>query len=124
MTRRETLAGLLTCLALPLFAAASVIDDSRKLMKDGKFEEAVNQLEAAYKANPKSDDIKIALAEAHFQYGDSLMYAKDVPPMKKYPAALREFRRARELKPDHMPAKDRIDTIEGIYKSMGRPVPK
>jgi tetratricopeptide (TPR) repeat protein len=124
MTRRETFAGLLSCLALPLFAAASVIDDAKKKIKDGKFEEGLAQLEAAFKANPKSDEIKNALAEAHFNYGESLMYAKDMPPMKKYPGALHEFRRTRELKPDHMLAKNNIDTIEGIYKSMGRPVPK
>ncbi|MBL8235467.1 MAG: hypothetical protein JNL98_43635, partial [Bryobacterales bacterium] len=53
-----------------------------------------------------------------------LMFNKDIPPFRKYPGALRQFRKTVEYDPKNAKAKEHIATIEGIYKSMGRPVPQ
>jgi len=46
------------------------------------------------------------------------------PPRVKYPVALRTYRSALKLDKDNVKAKQNIATIEGIYKSMGRPIPQ
>ena len=111
---------------LPLFAvlAADAVAEAKKLSKAGKHTEAVQTLEAELKKSPKSGPLKAALADAHYAYGESLMLNKELPPFRKYPEALRQFRKVREYDPKNEKAKEHIETIEGIYKSMGRPVPQ
>jgi tetratricopeptide (TPR) repeat protein len=105
-------------------AAPSAIEDSKKKIKEGKFDEAVAGLEAEIKKKPKDASLKAALSEAYLAHGESLMFNKDLPPMRKYPESLRKFRKAVEADASNRKAKDHINTIEGIYKSMGRPVPQ
>ena len=110
--------------AMSLFAFDVVTDAAKKKITAGKYDEAVADLDAAYQKNPKSAELKKALAGAHFAQGNATMTNADLPPMRKYPAALRGFRKAVELDPTHAQAKANIKTIEDIYKSMGRPVPQ
>ena len=49
---------------------------------------------------------------------------KIAAPRLKYRAALGDFRRALMLDPANAKAKENAAFIEGIYKSMGRPVPQ
>lgn len=116
---------LLSCLlgGVMLFADA-VTDAAKKKVADGKFDEAIADLDAAYKKNPKSAEYKKALAGAYFAQGNSLMNNAQMPPFRKYPGALRAFRKTVELDPANAEAKTSIKTIEDIYKSMGRPVPQ
>ena len=123
MKRRSILLGILPLSAMVALGAEAVAD-AKKLSKDGKHEEAIAGLEAEMKKNPKNAALKPALSEAHTAYGESLMFNKDLPPFRKYPGALKQFRKAVEYDPKNQKAKEHIATIEGIYKSMGRPVPQ
>ena len=111
-------------LAGALFAADAVTDAAKKKSADGKYEEAIADLDAAYKKNPKSAELKKALTDTHFAQGNSLMNNAQMPPFRKYPGALKSFRKTLEFDPNHAEAKANIKTIEDIYKSMGRPVPQ
>ena len=111
-------------LALLLAAAEPAIDKAKKQQAEKKFDEAVSTLDAAHKAKPKSVEIRKALADAHMQAGDSYMYNESLPPFRKYPAALRHYRSTLRLDPKNKKAADNIAMIEGIYKQMGRPIPR
>ncbi|MDX1979579.1 MAG: hypothetical protein SFV51_04865 [Bryobacteraceae bacterium] len=89
-----------------------------------KDEATIAKLEAELKKNPKDAKVKTALGDAYFAHGEAQMFDDKLPPFRKYPAALRAFRKTAELNPNHKKAKEHIATIEGIYKSMGREVPK
>jgi tetratricopeptide (TPR) repeat protein len=105
-------------------AANPVVDKAKKLTKEGKHEEAIAALDAEYKKNPKNAELKTALGDAHTAHGDFFMNNDGMRPMIKYPGALRAYRKAVEIDPNQKKAKENIATIEGIYKSMGRPVPQ
>jgi outer membrane murein-binding lipoprotein Lpp len=47
-----------------------------------------------------------------------------LPPTEKYPKALEMFRNALKIDPDNALAKDGVNLIEDVYRSMGRPVPQ
>ena len=47
-----------------------------------------------------------------------------LPPREKYPKALAMFRNALKTDPDNALAKDGVNLIEDVYRSMGRPVPQ
>ncbi|GAB4365758.1 MAG: hypothetical protein OHK0021_09350 [Bryobacter sp.] len=107
-----------------LLFAGKPVDDAKALIKTKKFEEAVAILEPALKAKPADAAVKTTLVEALVGAGDSYMYNNQLPPVRKYPTALRFYRRAVELDKNNKVAKDNVATIENIYKSMGRPVPQ
>jgi len=111
-------------LAASLFAADPAVVQSQKLIKDQKFAEAIAVLDKAHAANPKSAEVVKALASAHFAAGDFNMYNNELPPFKKYPTALREYRKVLEYDPENQKAKGNIALIENIYKQMGRPIPQ
>ena len=104
--------------------ADAVTDGAKKKIADGKYEEAITDLDAAFKKNPKSAELKKALAGAYLAQGNSLMNNAQMPPFRKYPGALKSFRKTVEYDPTNTEAKTNIKTIEDIYKSMGRPVPQ
>ena len=52
------------------------------------------------------------------------MYNDALPPRMKYPQALRSYRTVLQYDKTNKKAQEGIATIEGIYKSMGRPVPQ
>ena len=106
-----------------LAAADAVVDGARKQIAAKKYDEAIAQLEAAHKAKPRAE-VKTALADAYLAKGDSFMYNDALPPRMKYPTALRAYREVLKYDKDNKKARTGIDTIEGIYKSMGRPVPQ
>ncbi len=101
----------------------AVVQESQSLLGSGKYEEAIHLLEEAYKSNPSFDSLKPALANAHLQYGNFLMYKSDLPPRQKYRKALSEYRRVIAIQPDNVEAKQNRDLIESIYHQMGMPVP-
>lgn len=103
--------------------AEDVTVKAKALVKEKKYDEAVKLLEEGY-GKTKSGEIKQALADTHVAYGNSFMYNDALPPRQKYPAALKEFRKALEYDKDNKKAQANIKTIEDIYKSMGRPVPQ
>jgi tetratricopeptide (TPR) repeat protein len=80
----------------------------------------ITQLE---KAGSGSAADKKELAEAYAKRGQAHLSDDAAAPRVKYPAALRDFRRALALDPTNNTAKESANTIEQIYRSMGRPVP-
>lgn len=107
-----------------LCAANPKVEQAKAQLKDGKFEQAISALEAEHKAKPKDDEVRLALADAKLQYGESVMNDRQLPPFRKYPTALRQFRQVLELDKNNKKAQSNIALIEGIYKQMGRPVPQ
>jgi tetratricopeptide (TPR) repeat protein len=107
-----------------LLAADSIVEDAKKKIKEGKYDEAIAALDAEHKAKPKSPEVTKALVDAHMAYGDFNLNNQQMPPFRKYPAALREYRKVVELDKTNKKANENIAMIEGIYKQMGRPVPK
>ena len=107
-----------------MLGANKAVDQAKSLMKDKKFEVAVAVRDPANKAAPKDLAVKAALVDALLGNGDAYMYNEKLPPFKKYPAALKSYRRVLEFDKSNQRAKDNVAMIEGIYKSMGRPVPQ
>ena len=118
-------------LALTLCSAAVLLAADPKLLKDAKakvdakqFDAAIALLDPAYKANPKDADLNKALADAHLKYGDSYMYNDQLPPRMKYAPALKQYRQVLVYDKTNKDAQQKINTIESIYKQMGRPIPQ
>ena len=108
-----------------LFAAdPAVVAQAKKQIAEKKYDAAITSLETATKADPKSAAIKATLADALLAKADSVMYDDALPPRSKYPDALRTYRKVLTVDKDNQKAKSNIETIENIYKSMGRPVPQ
>lgn len=117
--------ALMLALAAGLFAADSTaVQKAKKQIAAKQYDEAITALEGAYKSNPKSVEVKKTLAEAYLAKGDSMMYNDALPPRQKYPGALRAYRQVLQYDKENKKAHDGINTIEGIYKSMGRPIPQ
>ena len=102
-------------------AFGGAVEDAQKLIKDGKFDEAIALLE---KGDAKQPVITKALVGAHMAKADSFMTNDQVPPRVKYTTALREYRKVLAYDKANKKAADNIKVIEDIYKSMGRPVPQ
>jgi tetratricopeptide (TPR) repeat protein len=115
---------LILAAASVLLAADPAITQSQALLKARKFDEAIAVLDKAHTANPKSLEVTKALAGAHLAAADATLSDDSLPPMRKYPAALRGYRKVLELDRTNQKAKDNIALIEGIYKQMGRPIPQ
>jgi tetratricopeptide (TPR) repeat protein len=116
----------LTSIALLAAVAMFAQDLASKvtpLVKEKKFDEAAKLLESEG-AKVKPGKPSPQLADAHVVLGNGYMYEESLPPFQKYPAALRQFRAALKFDPENKKAKQNIATIEGIYKSMGRPIPQ
>ena len=107
-------------LALSMAFADAVVD-AQKLVKDGKFDDAIAMLE---KGHAKTPAVSKALVDAHMAKGDSFMTNDKVPPRVKYTTALQEYRKVVAIDKTNKKAADNIKMIEDIYKSMGRPVPQ
>jgi tetratricopeptide (TPR) repeat protein len=107
-----------------LWAAASDVQEARKLITAKKYTEAIAALEKAQKAQPKSVEVQKGFAEAYVGQGDTLMNDASLPPRMKYPQALKSYRKALEYDKTNKQALTQIKTIEDIYKSMGRPIPQ
>ncbi|HYP06045.1 MAG TPA: tetratricopeptide repeat protein [Bryobacteraceae bacterium] len=110
--------------ATVMWAAASEVQEAKKLIAAKKYDDAIVALEKAQKVQPKSPEVKKAFAEAYVGQGDTFMYNEALPPRMKYPQALKSYRKALEYDKTHKQALAQIKTIEDIYKSMGRPVPQ
>ena len=101
------------------------VTEAKTMTKAGKHPEAVAALEGALKTSPKDAvAIKAALADANMALGDFNMFNEQMPPFRKYPAALRAYRQVLMYDKANKKAAANIKTIEDIYKSMGRPVPQ
>ena len=67
---------------------------------------------------------KKAIGVAYTERGAARLYDEKAGARTKYRAALEDFRKALAADPTNKNAKASKDTIESIYKEMGRPIPK
>jgi tetratricopeptide (TPR) repeat protein len=111
---------LSTALACTLMAADATVDAAKKNITAKKYDEAIAQLEKA----KQTPEVKKTLADAYLAKGDSMMYNDAMPPRVKYPGALKAYREVLKYDKDNKKAHENVATIEGIYKSMGRPIPQ
>ncbi len=81
----------------------------------------IAQAEAKAKAKNATQADKLAAAAAYMERADIFMQAGR-PTLYKY--ALRDYRRTLRYQPNNRHAQDSINTIVGIYKQLGRPVPE
>ena len=102
-------------------AFGCAVEDAQKLVKDGKYDEAIALLE---KGDAKQPAVAKALIGAHMAKADFFMTNDSVAPRLKYTTALREYRKVLTYDKANKKATDNIKVIEDIYKSMGRPVPQ
>ncbi|MBX3118742.1 MAG: hypothetical protein KF784_06725 [Fimbriimonadaceae bacterium] len=77
-----------------------------------------------YYKNPKSASAIKELAETGNTYAEMIMKADWIEPKQMYPHALKIFRVVKQADPKNEKATRWIKTIEDIYRSMGRPIPK
>src|SRR5579863_3230034 len=119
--RSRLLLGLAIAALTLSFAFAGPADDAQKLVKDGKYDEAITLLE---KADAKDPAITKGLVQAHMAKADYFMNNDQLPPRTRYTTALREYRKVLVYDKTNKKAQDNIQLIEGIYKSMGRPIPQ
>lgn len=102
-------------------AFGGAVEDAQKLIKDGKYDDAIVLLD---KGDAKQPAVAKALVAAHMGKADFFMSNDQVPPREKYTTALREYRKVLVYDKTNKKALDNIKVIEDIYKSMGRPVPQ
>ena len=95
-----------------------------QLVASGKYDQGIAILDALGKDSPSDEALKRARIEAHMKYANYLMYDSDLPPKQKYPEALQNYRVVVSIDPNNQEAKGNVDLIEGIYRSMNRPIPQ
>ena len=85
-----------------------------------ELDEKIEKAEAKARAAGASAADKQAAAAAHMARGNYYYNAQDT---RLYRYALGDFRRALRYEPGNAEAKEKIEMIESIYRSLGRPVP-
>lgn len=90
----------------------------------------LDALETAYTAaktayeKDSSESSKAKYVSATVTYGTAVMTSPELGAREKYPKALRLYREANALDPTNKEATDGIELIEGIYRSLDRPIPE
>lgn len=86
-----------------------------------KLDAKIAAAEKKAKAARAGEAERRAAAEAFFERG-YVYYSAQNPRLYKF--ALGDFRRVLRYQPDHAQAREIINQIEDIYRSMGRPIPQ
>lgn len=91
---------------------------------DMPMDEKVAEARTAFDRNPSDSAAKKTLVDVTLQNAQFYMYKSPLPPGQKYPKALKGYRDVLKLDPSNAKASESIAMIEGIYKSLGKPVPE
>ena len=105
-------------------AAAPAASDSaseRSLVNTAELDARIKKAAEKAKAPGASAADKKAAADAYLARGN-VYYSAGQPRLYKY--ALADFRQVLKYDPENGEAKEKVDTIVGIYQSMGRPIPE
>ena len=106
--------------ALPSPVASPVA----KVFTVAEFRKKAAATEMAWKKSPKSLVAKQTYSAALTGLAHAIMNDSVILPAKKYPEALKLSRQAAKLDPANKEASADVKRIEGVYKQMGRSIPK
>lgn len=122
---RRVLALVTVSLALSGVAFAQKANDldKKELAMLQNLEKSQKAAKAKYDKNPKDAAAKKAYVATTMKLADAQLVSPALTPKVKYPSALRNYRIVVKLDPKNKDAREKIDTIESIYMSMGRPIP-
>lgn len=98
--------------------------DKKELAMLADLEKKHVAAETAYKKAPSDEKLKKAHLDAAKKLADAVLVSPALAPKDKYPKSLRVYRGMLKVDPKNAHAKKQIELIEGIYRSMGRPIPK
>lgn len=98
--------------------------DKKELAMIAGLDKKYQAAKKASAASPKDEKLKTAYVAATLSLADVVLVSPALTPKDKYPRALRLYREVRKIEPTNKKAKEKIELIEGIYRSMGRPIPK
>ncbi len=96
-------------------------EDKKKLATLAK---AYATAKSAYAKKPKDAKVKKTYVAAASNYGYESMMSPILDRSIKYRQALRLFREALKIEPNHPVAKPASQKIIDIYRSLGKPIPK
>lgn len=113
---------LSTSFALGQTQKAPSMAEEKKKLANAKV--AYSKAKVAFDKKPKDAKLKKSYIEAAMKYGNIALTSPALTPKEKYPLSLRMYREVLRLDPKNSEAKQNKELIEGIYKQMGRPVPK
>src|SRR5947209_19158857 len=102
-------------------SAAADSGSERSLVDTAELDARIKKAAEKAKAPGAGAADKKAAAEAYLARGN-VYYSAGQPRLYKY--ALADFRQVLKYDPENDEAKGKVDTIESIYKSMGRPIPE
>ncbi len=97
---------------------------ANEMVFKGEYEQGITLLDELAEKFPDDLAIKQSRIESHLKYATYFMYNDSLPPRKKYPAALKHYRKVLSLDPNNAQAKQEADLIISIYKDMGKEVPQ
>ncbi len=125
MTKKLAVLFMLVA-AIGMTSAFAQKSPAKKPTKEeyAKAEKYYDKVKAEYDKNPKSDKAKKTFISTGLSFADLTMKADWLGPKLMYPKALRVYRAVKKADPKNKEANEWIANIEGIYKSMGRPIPK
>lgn len=98
--------------------------DKKELAMLADLEKKHVAAETAFKKKPTDAKLKKAHLDAARKLANAVLVSPALAPKDKYPKSLRVYRGIMKIDPKNAHAKKQIDLIEGIYRSMGRPIPK
>ncbi len=116
--------AILCFLVLVLLTGSFSQDVKAEKAKLAKLRTAYATSKNAYAKDRSNAKAKNAYAGATLKYANATMYSPALGPKVKYPAALRLYREVLVVDPKNKVAIASRDTIEAIYKSMKREIPK
>jgi len=93
----------------------------RSLVDTSELDARIKKASEKAKSSGASAADKKAAADAYLARAN-VYWSAGQPRLYKY--ALADFRQVLKYDPENDEAKQKIDTIEGIYQSMGRPIPE
>lgn len=97
--------------------------DKKELAMLAGLEKTQLSAKAAYAKKPKDAKVKKAYIDATMKLADAELVSPALLPKVKYPRSLRHYREIRKVDPKNAKANEQIALIEGIYRSMKRPIP-
>lgn len=85
----------------------------------------IEWLESFEERNPIIDVFhRESVVAARRRAGDYAMFNPNLPPAEKYPYAYQHYQELIALKGEDADSREKLEMIESIYRSLGRPIPQ